>query len=575
MPHDVAICGGGLAGLTLALQLRAELPDASIVVLEPTRRPLPLACHKVGESTVEIGGRYFGHVLGLHDHLMDQHLPKNGLRFFSGLPRAPLADKSEMGPREQPTVPAYQIDRGRFENDLRARCEAASVELREGWGVRDVELGDPHVITAARTRSDGELATIEARWVIDATGRRRLLAKKLGLDAPVRAQASSAWFRVDERVKVGDLVPASARDWHERDIDQNRWLSTNHLCGTGRWVWLIPLSSGHTSVGIVAENAEHDFRDYSTEASCRAWLAEHEPALAERLEGVPFCDFIAMKDYRHSARRVVSADRWALVGEAGIFVDPLYSPGSDMIGLSNSIATEMVVDDLSRDALDPARVDALDRFFRGWAGVLERTLIGGSRVMGSPEVLGAKLHWDYFYYWAFMCPYFFARCHTVSREDHRRFEAMLERYGELNERAQRAMQAWFDFAPAEPAVPFVGLPAIATTLSDLHLALKEPTDVDAAHARMERYAQMGEELVVELMLRGLRRAGPERAAEYVRAIGVEWSVDDARLDADEAAPKQRRKLLGKPVRDMERSIGKNAAAGGPSLRELWSIARAR
>jgi len=172
-----------------------------------------------------------------------------------------------------------------------------------------------------------------------------------------------------------------------------------------------------------------------------------------------------------------------------------------------------------------------------------------------------------------MCPYFFSGCHAVPRAEHRRFEAMLHRYGELNERAQRAMQAWFDLAPADPAVPFVGLPAIATTLSDLHLALKEPADVDATYDRMERYAQMGEELVVELMLRGLRRAGPERAAEYVRAIGVDWSVDDARLDADEAAPKQRRKLLGKPIRDMERSIGKNAAAGGPSLRELWSMAQ--
>ncbi|MCA9604000.1 MAG: hypothetical protein KC619_00265 [Myxococcales bacterium] len=134
------------------------------------------------------------------------------------------------------------------------------------------------------------------------------------------------------------------------------------------------------------------------------------------------------------------------------------------------------------------------------------------------------------------------------------------------------MQAWADLAPGEPTLPFVGLPAIATTLSDLHLALKMDRDVDATYAAMESTVAWGEEIVVELMLRGLRRAGPERAAAYVKAIGVDWTLPETRLDADEAEPRERRKLLGKPTRDMERSIGKNAAEGGPTLRELWAHA---
>ena len=52
---DVVICGAGLAGLTLAKQLRQEHPTKRVLLLEKTERPLPAACHKVGESSVEIG----------------------------------------------------------------------------------------------------------------------------------------------------------------------------------------------------------------------------------------------------------------------------------------------------------------------------------------------------------------------------------------------------------------------------------------------------------------------------------------------------------------------------------------
>ncbi|MCB9592661.1 MAG: NAD(P)/FAD-dependent oxidoreductase [Sandaracinaceae bacterium] len=572
MPHDVVICGGGLAGLTLALQVRRRCPSASVVVIERVRRPLPEACHKVGESTVEIGGRYLGKILGFHDYLRSEHFIKNGLRFFAGHPSSPIAERSEMGPRESPTVPAYQLDRGRLENDLRARCEEEGIELREGWGVRDVTLGEPHVVEVVQTRSDAPPEKLEARWVIDATGRRRLLAKKLGLHRDIPRQASSAWFRVGERVKIDQMVPEGEAGWHDRDIDKNRWLSTVHLCGTGYWIWMIALKTGHTSIGLVAENADHAFTDYSTEASIRAWLREHEPALAARLEGVELEDFVAMKDYRYDATRVLSKDRWALVGESGLFIDPMYSPGTDLIALANCFTTELVADDLG-GALDPERVDALDAFYRDWATLLARTMVLGSRVFGAPEVLGAKLHWDFFYYWAFMCPYFFAGTWTLPAKEHERFHAMLHRFTELNERAQRTLQAWAELAPSDPTLPFVGLPAIATTLSDLHLALKMDRSADETYAAMESTVAWGEELVVELMLRGLRRAGPERAAEYVRAIGVDWSLPETRFDADEATPRDRRKLLGKAIRDMERSIGKNAADGGPTLRELWQVAR--
>ncbi|MGH2482011.1 MAG: tryptophan 7-halogenase, partial [Ktedonobacteraceae bacterium] len=62
--YDVAILGGGQAGLTLALQLTKIRPATSILVIEKQTYPFPEAAHKVGESTVEISGHYLRDVLG-------------------------------------------------------------------------------------------------------------------------------------------------------------------------------------------------------------------------------------------------------------------------------------------------------------------------------------------------------------------------------------------------------------------------------------------------------------------------------------------------------------------------------
>ena len=78
---DVVIIGGGLAGLSLAIQLKNKSANTRITVLEKASFPRPDAALKVGESTVEVGSHYFENILGLKN-ILDQEIRKLGLRFF-------------------------------------------------------------------------------------------------------------------------------------------------------------------------------------------------------------------------------------------------------------------------------------------------------------------------------------------------------------------------------------------------------------------------------------------------------------------------------------------------------------
>jgi 2-polyprenyl-6-methoxyphenol hydroxylase-like FAD-dependent oxidoreductase len=344
--YDVAIMGGGLAGLTLGLQLKRARPETSVFVAEKRKGPAPEAAFKVGESTVEIGAHYFARVLGLEDHIEEYQLPKFGVRFwFPAGDNGDIARRCEYGPPFRGALRTYQLDRGRFENELAARCRQAGVDLFDGCQVEDAELGEEHRVTVSL---DGERLAMGARWVVGATGRASFMRKKLGLDKEVPHAINSAWFRLAEKLDLEQWSddPEFLGRMSEPGL---RWLSTNHLMDAGYWVWLIPLASGSTSIGIVADPRLHPFERINTLEGALEWIGEHEPQLAEVLESRrdKIVDFLKVEHYSHGCKRVFSPERWCVTGDAGAFIDPLFSPGSDFIGMSNSFITDLILTDLA------------------------------------------------------------------------------------------------------------------------------------------------------------------------------------------------------------------------------------
>lgn len=578
---DVVIGGGGLAGLTLSLQLSREVPNAKVLVVEPQTRPLPDACHKVGESSVELGSHYFAEVLGLRDYLAESHLFKNGLRFISGDPKGPLEARVEIGPSEPPTVPSYQMDRGKLENDLRAMVQSApNLTLVEGARVVDVTLSEqprdgfaPHTVQLSGDglEAAGLPDTITARWFVDASGRRRLLQRKLGLhqDSPIKA--SSAWFRIGRRLKLKDLVPESQSFWHGRDIYDNRWLSTNHLCGPGYWVWLIPLSTGHTSVGIVTDETSHPFNTYNTKARAFAWLRDNEPVLAAKLDEAETLDFRVMHDYAHHSKQTFSTQRWASVGEAGIFVDPLYSPGSDLIALANSATAELIRNDFDGELCE-RKCTALNRMFLSWAEDTARMLMSNQDIFTQPQVFGVKLWWDFFHYWSFMCPVYFRNVHKEDGATLETFQAIGEDYFVVNDRVQLVCEAWAALARIHGGSTqvrgFVPLPMFPSTLSDQHQELMADRTVPETLERVKIDRALADEYLAEVLIRAVCDLGEVSAKALVTQLDMgDWKlcVAPERIAAEALSGAKRRRALTRVARDLERAIGPAKTPGGVPL----------
>ena len=427
VPHgeyDVVVLGGGLAGLSLALQLKRQRPETRVLVTDKRTEPAPEAAFKVGESSVEIGAHYYREVLGMRDHLEQSQLRKLGLRFY-----LPAGDNSDITKRVEFCTPAHldafthQIDRGRFENELFRRCLKAGADAYRGWRVQDVELGDDmHTITMTQ---DDETATVAARWVVDATGRGNVLRKQLGLGTETGHHINAAWIRLGGGLDIEDW--SDDQEWLDRMPEPGlRRLSTTHLIQPGYWLWLIQLASGPISIGVCADPRFHPFEQISSFDAFMDWLQRNEPQLFAEIDGrrEDVLDFLRVENFSYASSQVFSADRWTLVGEAGGFIDALYSPGSDFIAYTNTFSGELIKRELDGEDVTELADFYNDFFFRLFNPTIE-LYRDNYQLFGNPQVMVAKFVYDSLTYFTTLGTAF---CHGLMNDP-----ADIDKLGEVFE----------------------------------------------------------------------------------------------------------------------------------------------
>lgn len=553
---DVIICGGGLAGLTLARQLCLEHPRLRITILERTTRPLPEACHKVGESSVELGSQYL-ESLGLTDYLLSRHLVKFGLRFFPGGGHLPIDERLELGPSAEPVVRSYQLDRGLLEQDLRDMAETQGMALLEGAIVRDVELrtdGSPHRVTFDQ---GGESQSLLTRWVIDATGRNAVLKRQMKMARGTNHSANAGWFRIEGRFDINELWSSDA--WKQAPQAEERWRSTNHLMGRGYWVWLIPLANHRTSVGIVVHDHVHGFDRVRTYERAMEFLREFEPHLARRLEDKAPLDFRCLHGYSHGVARAWSGDRWAIVGEAGAFVDPLYSPGTDFIAFANCFTAELIRDDLLGQPLDTFAMQ-LNGQYRSLVNGALSLFRDSAEVYGHAKAMALKVFWDNFSYWSFPCQYFQQNMYRLRGSDHDAVAEVGMRFVELSDYVQALVQQIAVHHPLrEIPQGFLGLPSYPSVPVDAHLALQLHMNPEETVAYIRKRLSEGEALVGEYVVRTVLEYGPVEGLSLLERAGFpRWNLPlpRDRIASEETKGLARRKALDRVARDIERNLGR-------------------
>ncbi|BBL71857.1 NAD(P)/FAD-dependent oxidoreductase [Methylogaea oryzae] len=320
MDADVLIIGAGPSGSVAASLLKQR--GRRVVILEKERFPR----FSIGESLLPQCMEFLQEAGMLDAVAAEGFQHKNGAAFSCGGRRAEFdfREKFSAGPGT-----TYQVPRARFDHALAEAAEAGGVPIHYRHSIVAADFSVPGRARLTSVDAEGAQRDWTAAMVLDASGFGRVLPRLLDLETPSSLSPRQALFtHIEDRIAVADY-------------DRDKILIAIHPQHHEIWYWLIPFSNGRSSLGVVAPQGFLDQRGGEPLALLRQ-IASEEPRLAELLADSRF-DTPANRIGGYSANvKSLYGQGYALLGNAGEFLDPVFSSGVTIALKSASLAAPLV-----------------------------------------------------------------------------------------------------------------------------------------------------------------------------------------------------------------------------------------
>ena len=224
--------------------------------------------------------------------------------------------------RSQPGVSqnyTYHVDRSKFDLMLLQHANQFGAKVYEGVNVAGVDFTDPNCAAIKYKMGKKEMSTT-CRIVVDASGRKTMVGNQLKWriqDDHFDQYAIHTWFNGYDR-----------RCMASNKQTQGDFIFIHFLPITNTWVWQIPITDQITSIGVVTQ--KKNFAKGKESREKFFWeCIKSRPELYEGLKAqgsVQMHPFKDEGDYSYAMKQL-AGDRLVLVGDAGRFVDPIFSTG--------------------------------------------------------------------------------------------------------------------------------------------------------------------------------------------------------------------------------------------------------
>ena len=330
---DVAVIGGGPAGSTVAALLARR--GHRVIALEKARHPR----FHIGESLLPMNLPVFER-LGVLDKVRALGVFKAGADFEADNPRGYNTFAFARAIGKSPPH-AYQVWRQDFDRMLYQHARECGADAREGHEVTAVLQQGPRATRLEVRTDDGRSYYLQARYLVDASGRDAFLAAKRKLRRKNRQHQSAAIF--------GHFRGAASRSGEDAgNISIYRF---DH-----GWMWMIPLPDGVMSVGAVCRPEYLKQRKGRTVEYLLDTLKQ-SAGLWRRMERAELIGEVRVTGNYSYDSTSMGGPGWVLVGDAFAFLDPVFSSGV-YLAMSGAETAAAVVDTALQE---PRREKALLR----------------------------------------------------------------------------------------------------------------------------------------------------------------------------------------------------------------------